>query len=404
VAPRVPEAAPGSGLEEALALCEAGDWEGMRQLRSWSGGRLRTTLERMIGDDELAAQALEAALDDIWRHAGAHRAMGIDAADWVFGRLRLAAREFPSPTPPPAATKLRAVPGPATPPVDATPAPPPPRAPDPGRAPPAPRVPDDDDAPVLVNARIRRPTAPPVQPRRAVAPMAEHAAPPPARGGRPWLRALLLWLLAGALGFAAAVLALQWLYAEPPVRRAPEPSLPAPSADIASPAPSAEEALPPAPPADDVPPEPPAREVPPPSAREFLGQPLVAREPPVAAAPDEPLPSPAPPAPRAATTAPRIVVHHGADPESGGVAAQLAEQLRRAGLGGVEVRPVGFEIGAASVRYFHVGDRAAAERLVNALGPFLAWHGRAAPSTPIDFTDFRPLPRAGSLEIWLPRR
>ena len=33
------------------------------------------SLERMLGDEALAVQALEAALDDIWRHAGAHRAL-----------------------------------------------------------------------------------------------------------------------------------------------------------------------------------------------------------------------------------------------------------------------------------------------------------------------------------------
>ena len=74
------------------------------------------------------------------------------------------------------------------------------------------------------------------------------------------------------------------------------------------------------------------------------------------------------------------------------------------GLRAVEVRAVPFDIGTASVRFFFDQDRSQAERLTAAIGPFLSWHGRARPSTPIGFTDYRPLPRQGTLEIWLPRR
>ena len=70
----------------------------------------------------------------------------------------------------------------------------------------------------------------------------------------------------------------------------------------------------------------------------------------------------------------------------------------------VELRPVAFEVGTASVRYFRVEDRVAAEKLVNALGPFLQFQGRPAPTAPVDFTDFRPQPSPGLLEIWLPQR
>ena len=86
------------------------------------------------------------------------------------------------------------------------------------------------------------------------------------------------------------------------------------------------------------------------------------------------------------------------------MAEQLASQLLSAGIGQVEVRAVKFDVATASVRYFFDQDRAGAERLTAAIGPFLSWHGRAAPSTPIGFTDFRPLPRQGTIEIWLPRR
>ena len=131
----------------------------------------------------------------------------------------------------------------------------------------------------------------------------------------------------------------------------------------------------------------------------MLGNPLAAREPEI-----EPLPaSQAPTLP--VEQAVRVIVHYSAaDRDSSEVAGRLAEQLQRAGLGMSEARPVPFRIGATSVRYFRAEDRGRADRLVAAVQPFLSWNGRAAPSTPIDFTDFRPLPRPGTLEIWLPGR
>ena len=54
---------------------------------------------------------------------------------------------------------------------------------------------------------------------------------------------------------------------------------------------------------------------------------------------------------------------------------------------------VGFTVSRTNVRYFHVGDKAAAERLAQAVG------GAAR-----DFTDFRPLPPQGTIEIWLKGR
>jgi hypothetical protein len=98
------------------------------------------------------------------------------------------------------------------------------------------------------------------------------------------------------------------------------------------------------------------------------------------------------------------VIHLGDDADSREVAQRLADQLRRAGYGTVEIKVVPLEIGSASVRFFHAGDRLLAQQLVNALGPFLVWQGRAAPTTPVDFTDYRPLPSPGLVEIWLPRR
>jgi hypothetical protein len=103
-------------------------------------------------------------------------------------------------------------------------------------------------------------------------------------------------------------------------------------------------------------------------------------------------------------TASRIVIHYPAGAESGELAQRLADQLRRSGRPDVELRPVAFEVGTASVRYFRAEDRMAAEKLVKALGPFLQFQGWAAPTAPVDFTDFRPQPSPGLLEIWLPQR
>jgi hypothetical protein len=111
-----------------------------------------------------------------------------------------------------------------------------------------------------------------------------------------------------------------------------------------------------------------------------------------------------PPSDQPSAPSRRIVVHHGGQPESRAVAEQLASQLVSADLGEVEVRAVPFDVATASVRYFFDEDRADAQRLTAAIGPFLSWHGRAAPNTAIGFTDYRPLPRQGTIEVWLPRR
>ena len=362
----------GSAVVEALALCEAGEWDGIRRLREWNDGRLRSTLERMLGDEALAAQALEAALDDIWRHAGAHRALGVNAEDWLFGRLRQVAQSYRSSSAP---THLRAVP----------------RAADPALQAPAAPIETvqplgelDPDSPELVNSRIRRPSAP-VQSRPI-----GHAPIPPARRRvrRRWLRVMLLWLVAGTLGFALALAGLVWLTGTPLFDGTVEQAAPVSSPPGATPVPS-------------------------PSIRDLIGPPLTAPEPPSDVHATETLtpsaPAPVPTTPAASQDSmvvppTRVVIHHGGDAESREVAQRLADQLRRANYGTVEIKAVPLEIGTASVRFFHAKDRLAAQRLVNALGPFLVWQGRAAPIAPIDFTDYRPLPSPGSLEIWLPRR
>lgn len=358
-----------STLLSALELCEAGDWNGIRQLRDWNGSRLKVTFERMLGDPELAERALEVALDDIWRHAGAHRAADLELEDWLFGRLRQVAQGFRSQAS--NAAHLRPVPQTAAPEEAIAVV---------ERAEPVPEL--DREAASPVNARLRRPSAP-VQ-SLAVAVRAPIDATPSR-----WKRLAALWLVAGAIGFGIAFGALLWLTATPALS---PPSDLAPSAawpdtlpgNVAEPAVAT-----------------------PPSQRDLLGPPLAAPEPPATMAPDEisrPTAESSLPTPQATPAPAHITIHHGTDAESREVAQRLADQLRRAGYAAVELRPVALEIGTASVRFFHAADRLAAQQLVNALGPFLVWQGRGAPTTPIDFTDFRPQPSVGSIEVWLPRR
>lgn len=357
-----------SALVAALELCEAGDWNGIRQLRDWNGGRLKVTLDRMLGDPELAERALESALDDIWRHAGAHRAADIDPDDWLFGRLRQVAQGYRSQAVNTA--HLRPVPQPLA-----------PEAPAVGEwIEPAPEVDIATTSPV--NARLRRPSAP-VQ-SRALAVRAPIGAAP----GR-WKRLGTLWLVAGTIGFGIAFGVLRWLTSNPALMPSTElnPSMARP--DML--------------PGNVVEPAAPT----PPSQRELLGPPLAAPEPPATLTPGDitrPTAEPNAPTSQATPVPASITIHHGTDAESREVAQRLADQLRRAGYAVVELRPVTLEIGTASVRFFHAADRLAAQQLVNALGPFLVWQGRGAPTTPIDFTDFRPQPSVGSIEVWLPRR
>jgi hypothetical protein len=359
------------GLAALLSRCAQGEPGAVAELRHWDGGRLQQMLMRMLDDPERARTTLERLLADLGGSAGAFRGRGETAAqDWLFARMRLAVRETGGLPP------LR--------PMQAPPAAPEPattwRQPEPVAA----AGLSEPQAPSgMANPRLRPPGAP------MRAPGAAAKAPPPRRMrviGR-WLGIGLLLAAAAASGLAGSLLAVRWLAppAEPPapvaeVAIAPEPVAPPPATQIPEPA---------APPTPQV----------------EIGPPIAARDLPVVAEPvAREQPAPAPTVAPAVAAPPRLVIHHGVGEESVAVAQQLAGQLRAAGYGEVAVRPVSFDVATASVRYFFTDDRAIAERLVRAIAPFLSWHGRAAPSTPIGFTDFRPLPRQGTLEIWLPRR
>lgn len=90
----------------------------------------------------------------------------------------------------------------------------------------------------------------------------------------------------------------------------------------------------------------------------------------------------------------RVVIHY---PERGGYerSEQLVRLLRALGAGEVETRPVRYAVEQQSIRYFHAADREVSGTIGDAVGG----GGRATVS---DFTFYRPSPRNGTVEIWLP--
>ncbi|WP_217330462.1 hypothetical protein [Paracoccus sp. Z118] len=84
-------------------------------------------------------------------------------------------------------------------------------------------------------------------------------------------------------------------------------------------------------------------------------------------------------------------------PERGGHerTAELVGLLLAAGTAEVETRPVRYPVERQSIRYFHAADR----DVSGLIGDMVGGGGRATVS---DFTHFRPSPRNGTVEIWLP--
>ncbi|WP_234855669.1 hypothetical protein [Paracoccus everestensis] len=90
----------------------------------------------------------------------------------------------------------------------------------------------------------------------------------------------------------------------------------------------------------------------------------------------------------------RVVIHY---PERGGFerAEEIVRLLRALGTAEVETRPVRYAVERQSIRYFHAADREASAQISLALSG-------GGGETPSDFTFFRPSPRRGTIEIWLP--
>lgn len=125
--------------------------------------------------------------------------------------------------------------------------------------------------------------------------------------------------------------------------------------------------------------------------------------PPTSAAPRQGAPAAAPrrSAPMAIAAVPsrtlaqaRVVIHY---PERGGYerSKALVRLLRALGAGEVETRPVRYAVERQSIRYFHAADR----EVSGIIGDAVGGGGRATVS---DFTFYRPSPRNGTVEIWLP--
>lgn len=133
-------------------------------------------------------------------------------------------------------------------------------------------------------------------------------------------------------------------------------------------------------------------------ASEDLPAALVASEPDVGL-PPRPLVPPAAPRtaapPTPAGSSPRVFIH--APPAALAAGRAIAGRLSRDGWTVAGVRPSPGPISRTTVRYFFAEDRQAAGRL---LGDVRAVAGGGA-TTPQSFTTYRPLPSAGTLEVWL---
>jgi hypothetical protein len=89
-------------------------------------------------------------------------------------------------------------------------------------------------------------------------------------------------------------------------------------------------------------------------------------------------------------------------PGDAATVARLAEYLGRRGFQVAAIRPVGFQIRSADVRYFFDRDLAESQRLLGDLGWFFHGTPQRVPHEVRDFTHYTPRPRPGNVEIWLP--
>lgn len=93
----------------------------------------------------------------------------------------------------------------------------------------------------------------------------------------------------------------------------------------------------------------------------------------------------------------RVVIHY---PERGGYerSQELERLLRAVGTAEVERRAVRYAVDRQSIRYFHAADRDVSGSIADLIGVA----GGGGRETVSDFTTFRPTPRNGTIEIWLP--
>lgn len=184
----------------------------------------------------------------------------------------------------------------------------------------------------------------------------------------------------------------------------PLPGQAAAPAPAPEPTPEPAPAPPPAP-APTAAPAPAPEPAPAPAPRPATPVPVPAAPQPAPPAVAAPFPPPAAPVPQGSPqiTAPgfsrtlaeaRVVIHY---PEGRGYqrSEELVRLLRAIGTGEVETRPVRYAVDRQSIRYYHAADREVTWTISDLVGGG-GW------ATVSDFTSYRPTPRIGTIEIWLP--
>jgi hypothetical protein len=115
--------------------------------------------------------------------------------------------------------------------------------------------------------------------------------------------------------------------------------------------------------------------------------------------------APAPAAPDAAVTPPsgaRVVIHHtAARAVDAMLANKLAQRLERQGFKVADIRPVRAHMPGGTVRYYFPQDREVGRVLLANLGQVLDDDAGTAERLQ-DYTNHRPKPEAGTLDVWLP--
>ena len=108
------------------------------------------------------------------------------------------------------------------------------------------------------------------------------------------------------------------------------------------------------------------------------------------------------PVPASTATPPRVYVHFSAaEPGSRARADAVAAYLRANGYDVADLRPVDFNIGRGSTRYFFAGDEDAARPLNEAVSRAFNAQGLDS-SRVMDMTTYSPSPDRGTVEVWVP--
>ncbi|MGY9046162.1 hypothetical protein P775_09110 [Puniceibacterium antarcticum] len=75
-------------LRQALADCAAGQEDGLAVILDIEGGQLLGVAQRILGRADLAEEALQDAMVQVWRKAANHRQSDGSARGWIYAILR----------------------------------------------------------------------------------------------------------------------------------------------------------------------------------------------------------------------------------------------------------------------------------------------------------------------------